>query len=302
MPPCVYFFVCKDIMVVPFVNRAASADIPHLALAKGKVTVKEVLDDFANQCEPYRSVFECVQVVKGNCLRIHFPSEDVKEDILAGGLNFRGQPLVFRSPTVYRWVTVVDLPYGIPPDNIRSVLSKHGEITQVRMESYKGVYTGTRLIRMRIKTAIPSRINIAGHLCTVFYRGQIRSCFRCGQPGHESKACPKRPQPEPTDPRTDHNTQIPPQGGNDEAELNHPVSPRLYAQALNNALAGDNTTLPEAPTLTVGPDNNASTEAEETTPDDVINNNDDLPTTSVGQDNNPLMEIVTTTPEIPPIL
>ena len=81
-----------DIMVVPFVNQAAIADISPLALAKGKVTVKEVVDDFATQCEPYRSMFEWVQVVKGNCLRIHFPSEDVKEDILAGGLSFRDHP------------------------------------------------------------------------------------------------------------------------------------------------------------------------------------------------------------------
>ena len=34
-------------MVVPFVNQAAIADISPLTLAKGKVTVKEVVDDFA---------------------------------------------------------------------------------------------------------------------------------------------------------------------------------------------------------------------------------------------------------------
>ena len=55
-----------------------------------------------------------------------------------------------------------------------------------------GFYTGTRLVKMSVKTVIPSHI-IAGHTCTVFYHSQVRLCFHCGVSGHEAKKCPQRP-------------------------------------------------------------------------------------------------------------
>ena len=86
----------------------------------------------------------------------------------------------------------------------RPRLSKFGQAAHIKAESYMGLYTGTRLIKMENKTAIPSRVVVAGHPCTVFYRGQVRSWFRCGQAGHEAKTCPLRVStrsaiPKPTD-------------------------------------------------------------------------------------------------------
>ena len=129
----------------------------------------------------------CVQLVKGRTLRLYFSSVDVMEDIVSGGLTFRGHPIELKTPSVFKWVTVMDLPYGIPEGEIKTVLSKFGQIAHIKTEVYMGLYTGTRLVKMIVKSAIPSCVISAGHQCTVFYRGQVRSCFHCGQPGHEAK-------------------------------------------------------------------------------------------------------------------
>ena len=163
LPSCVlYLFFLVCIMVVPFANRAAVASLPALALASKPASIKEVIEDFAKQ-SPHDFVLECVQLIKGRALRVVFPSTDVMKDMISGGLTFRDHPVQYKAPSVYKWVTVLDLPYSIPEGEIKTVLS-----------------------------AIPSRIVVAGHPCTICYRGQVRSCFRCSQTGHEAKTCPQK--------------------------------------------------------------------------------------------------------------
>ena len=103
-------------------------------------------------------------MIKGRTLRAIFPSSNVMEDIMSGRLTFRDHPLHFKMPSVSKWVTLVDLPYGIADGEIKTVLSNFGQIAYIRAETYMGLYTGTRLIKMDIKTAIPSRVTVAGHL------------------------------------------------------------------------------------------------------------------------------------------
>ena len=109
-------------MVVPYANRAAVATLPALALASKPASVKDVIEDFAKQC-PHKSVLECVQLIKGRTLRVIFPSANIMEDITSGGLTFRDHAITFQTPSVYKWVTLLDLPYGIPESETKTVLS-----------------------------------------------------------------------------------------------------------------------------------------------------------------------------------
>ena len=143
--------VCSN-MVVPFANRAAVAVLPGLALlSKKPATVKEVIEDFSKQVpSPHKARLECIQLVKGKTIKVHFPSANIMEDILHSGLTFRGHPLEFKDPSQHRWVTLLDLPYGIPPASISSSLVKYGKIKEIKSESHLGVYTGVRLLLMDV--------------------------------------------------------------------------------------------------------------------------------------------------------
>ena len=175
--------------------------------------------------------FESVQLIKGCTLRVVFPSSEVLEDIVAGGLAFRSHQIQFKTPSVYKWVTLMNLPYGIPEGEINTALSKFGQAAHVKSESYMGLYTGTRLIKMQIKTAIPSQVVVAGHPCTVYYRGQVRSCFRCGQAGHEAKTCPLRIPSRPTVPTSTVTNPVEPPSAPNVVVMSTtpPTSPRTFA-------------------------------------------------------------------------
>ena len=230
-------------MVFPYANRAAVASLPALALAAKPATVKEVIEDFSKQC-PHESVLESVQLIKGRTLRVVFSSPDVMEDIVSGGLTFRDHPITLKTPSVYKWVTLLDLPYGIPEGEIKTVLSKFGQVAHIRAESYMGLYTGTRHVKMEIKTAIPSRTVVAGHPCTVFYRGQIRSCFRCGHTGHEAKKCPQK-TPAVSGPTV--TTSVVPPAAPSETNMSTtpPTSPRSFACVVSGQVVStDTSTLP----------------------------------------------------------
>ena len=228
-------------MVVPYANRAAVASLPTLALASKPTTVKEIIEDFSKQV-PLERALECVQLIKGRTIRVVFPSARMMEEMVHTGLTFREHPIEFKTPSVFHWVTLLDLPYGIPEDEIRTVLSRFGQIAHVNSESYMGLYTGTRLIKIELKTAIPSRIIVAGHVCTTFYKGQVRSCFRCGRTGHEAKKCPGRQQEPPRGNETGNEETVPPTEPSAQSETSPsqgarmattpPKSPRTFAEVV----------------------------------------------------------------------
>ena len=84
---------------------------------------------------------------------------------------------------------------------------------------------------MDVKTAIPSRVTVAGHLCTVFYRGQVRSCFKCGLAGHEAKGCPRR-QTAPPGGSVPPSQEEPPSRHGERMSTTPPSSPRTFAEVV----------------------------------------------------------------------
>ncbi|PIK50710.1 putative zinc finger CCHC domain-containing protein 3-like [Apostichopus japonicus] len=56
----------------------------------------------------------------------------------------------------------------------------------------KGVKTGTRRVRVKLKSDIPSTLWANGHRAHIAYLGQPRTCWRCGLEGHEAMFCPNK--------------------------------------------------------------------------------------------------------------
>ncbi|PIK42010.1 putative zinc finger CCHC domain-containing protein 3-like [Apostichopus japonicus] len=93
------------------------------------------------------------------------------------------------------WVTVIHVGLEVRQDLVVTVLSRFGTVKAVKMCSYAqapGVLNGHRQARIDLKQDIPSFLFIAGHKAHVRYPGQPRTCFRCGETGHEAKGCPNK--------------------------------------------------------------------------------------------------------------
>ena len=75
---------------------------------------------------------------------------------------------------------------------VARVLTKYGQVIESRYCSYKDfpdVKNGTKQFRMILKMEIPCFIFVGSRRGHVRYRGQPRTCFRCGVGGHEAKSC-----------------------------------------------------------------------------------------------------------------
>lgn len=72
-------------------------------------------------------------------------------------------------------------------------LTQYGEIKSVTRERWKnffpGVYNGVRILHMKIKHPIPSFVTIAGHLTSISYPGQQKTCKWCGKAAHLGQKC-----------------------------------------------------------------------------------------------------------------
>ena len=86
-------------------------------------------------------------------------------------------------------------PFEAPDADIRSVLSKFGQIKGLRYQSFPGysnVKTGSRIVRMVVEREIPSQQSIRGYPCRVWYKGQPIRCNVCREVGHLAASCPNK--------------------------------------------------------------------------------------------------------------
>ena len=92
-------------------------------------------------------------------------------------------------------VTVLHLNFEMEQDLVARVLSRYGTVSDMWRCTYADfprIYNGIRQFRMILKADIPSFLFIGGCKAHTRYLGQPRTCFRCGQEGHEAKACPNK--------------------------------------------------------------------------------------------------------------
>ena len=125
-----------------------------------------------------------------NCYDVKFKSVNARDKCVS---SLNGNPSVTISvydPSV--WVTMMYLDLEVEQSFVARVLTKYGQVIESRYCSYKDfpdVKNGTRQFRMILKMEIPSFIFVGSRRGHVRYRGQPRTCFRCGVGGHEAKSC-----------------------------------------------------------------------------------------------------------------
>ncbi|CAB4031994.1 zinc finger CCHC domain-containing 3-like [Paramuricea clavata] len=184
--------------MIPFINRTADILLSDHIEAH-YVNVREVIDDFRGQFDNFTETFEAIVFMAPGRYRITCKSPRKLEAAENLGLLVRGHPVSFKPISTFKWVNITRLSYGVPDEEITKAMAVYGPIKLIHNEQYSRVYTGVRNILMEVVHDIPMRVRIAGHWCTVHYKGQKRPCFSCGKEGHFSSKCPdKHVQPPPT--------------------------------------------------------------------------------------------------------
>lgn len=91
-------------------------------------------------------------------------------------------------------VHVFDFPFEEGNSAITKVFSDFGEVVQIKDQTYldSHVYTGTRLVSIKLDGIPPRSITISGYLCRIWYKGQPLVCNLCGVQGHKSAVCPNK--------------------------------------------------------------------------------------------------------------
>ena len=125
-----------------------------------------------------------IQFLPGGSSLALFPSPEHKVRIESKGrFNIGTHECVLQAtgpPQVDIYVHYY--PFEAPDADIRSVLSKFGQIKGLRYKSFPGysnVKTGSRIVRMVVEREIPSQQSIRGYPCRVWYKGQPIRCNIC---------------------------------------------------------------------------------------------------------------------------
>ena len=91
-------------------------------------------------------------------------------------------------------VTIKNVPFEFPEYMLRSILSEYGHVYNIRSQTYthgplNGILNGNRTALMTLRKSIPSSIIFEGAMFLMSYRGQLRTCLKCGFSGHLAAQC-----------------------------------------------------------------------------------------------------------------
>ena len=177
--------------MVPYVNRTSDILLSD-QLDIHQVNVREVIDEFRSQTNDFKEMFEAFVYMAPGRFRVNCKNAGKLEVAENFGYAVRGLPVTFKAVSLYKWVNISRLSYGILDDAISTASAPYGAIKLIKSEQYSNVYTGVRNVLMEVKHEIPARLRIAGHWCGIYYKGQKRLCFTCRQEGHFTNKCPSR--------------------------------------------------------------------------------------------------------------
>ena len=91
-------------------------------------------------------------------------------------------------------VTLRNVPFEFPDYVLNSILSEYGHVYNIRTQTYmqgplKGITNGNKTALMTLRKPIPSSLVFEGVMFMVSYRGQPRTCLKCGISGHLAAQC-----------------------------------------------------------------------------------------------------------------
>ena len=140
---------------------------------------------------------ESVQFMPGGLVHVSFQSSSGKryvdsvDFVVLCGFHC---PVVKPGPR-FENVLVFHYPFEASTVPLRRVLSSYGEVHAINVQHYpdlNSVSTGTRVVKMVRKSAIPRSLDIDGVYVKTWFRGQPVECDICGKRGHVSRVCPLR--------------------------------------------------------------------------------------------------------------
>jgi hypothetical protein len=107
-----YLFLSK----IPFVDRTADV-ILHSEIEARDVNVREVIEDFRGQVDSYTDIFEVVVLMVPGRYCVTFKRARKLE--VAGNFGFTicGFPVTFKPVSLFKWVNITRLSYGVPDED-----------------------------------------------------------------------------------------------------------------------------------------------------------------------------------------
>ncbi|KAJ8017393.1 Zinc finger CCHC domain-containing protein 3 [Holothuria leucospilota] len=161
----------------------------QLKLEKG--VVKSVFDILGEKGIDPGKHLVAVQELPGRLYDVTFKSVDLLREFVSPLSCERGLTVSpYTSSAIL--VTVLHVPHELNDNAVRYVLGKYGRVVSGRFltfAEYPEVFNGIRQYKIVLKENIPSSVNFGGRPCWVRYRGQPRTCLKCGDKGHEAKDC-----------------------------------------------------------------------------------------------------------------
>jgi molybdenum cofactor biosynthesis enzyme MoaA len=98
-----------------------------------------------------------------------------------------------------RTIRIANLTPEVNDQTILNILTKYGEVTELKEEQWSRnyrykIYDGIRIATMNLREHIPSYVTIANNRVLVSYDGQPLTCYGCNHTGHQFQECPTRRQ------------------------------------------------------------------------------------------------------------
>ncbi len=113
--------------MIPFINCTSDIILSD-RLDIRDVNVREVIDEFRSQINNFNEFFEAFVFMAPGCFCVTCKSARKLEAAENYGYVVRGLPVTFKSVSLYKWVNVTRLSYGVPDVEISKTLSPYGNI------------------------------------------------------------------------------------------------------------------------------------------------------------------------------